>query len=165
MISIDEFRAALATFAAGVTVVTSMDADGHPVGATVSAFASVSADPPLVLVCLKTSTRSAQAVHHAGSFTVHILCRDHVELAQRFATDHSEKFAGLPFHLGANGCPAIDECTVRLECEVASETPGGTHTVFIGSVMSAAVEEIKPLIYANRKFMEPAELDAVSLAG
>ncbi len=161
-VSADEFKSALRNFAAGVTVVTSIDEAGQPVGATVSAFASVSVDPPMVLVCLNGLSRSAQAIRASHSFSVHILGCDDVDLAQRFAFDQSEKFPGNVFVPGRTGAPALPECAVRLDCELVSETPGGTHGIFVGLVQSVVCEDINPLIYANRAFHGAQRLDAVA---
>lgn len=160
--SADEFKHALRNFAAGVTVVTSVDATGLPVGATVSAFASVSVDPPMVLVCLNGLSRSAQAVRATGAFSVHILGCEQVDLAQRFAFDQSEKFPGNVFEPGMTGAPALPECSVRLDCELVSETPGGTHGIFVGLVKYVACEDINPLIYANRAFCGAQMLEVVA---
>lgn len=161
-VSADEFKGALRNFAAGVTIVTSIDATGQPVGATVSAFASVSVDPPMVLVCLNSLSRTGQAVRGFRRFAVHILGREHVELAQRFASDQGEKFPGNTFESGVTGAPALSECGVRLDCELLSETPGGTHGIFVGLVHNVVCEDMNPLIYANRAFCSTQRLDAVA---
>lgn len=163
-VSPDDFKSALRNFAAGVTIVTSVDEDGTPVGATVSSFASVSADPPMVLVCLNGFSRSAKAVRESRVFSVHILGSGHVELAQRFASDNSVKFLEGAFAAGATGAPALPECDVRLDCELVSETPGGTHGVFIGLVRNVLCQDIAPLIYANRAFCGAAALETIARA-
>ena len=148
----DEFKGLLKNYAAGVTIVTAMGADGTPVGATVSAFSSVSVDPPLILVCLNTSSRTARAVRESGSFTVHILEERQGSLASRFASDAADKFAGLAFATGSNGAPLLSECSNRLECTVFSETEAGTHLIFVGNVERLSVAEAEPLIYAKRQY-------------
>lgn len=160
--SVEDFKAALRNFASGVTVITSIDESGQPVGATVSAFSSVSAEPPTVLVCLNNASRSAAAVRHSGVYSVHILSREHVDLAKRFSFDKSEKFPGGEFVPGATGAPALLECDIRLDCEVISETTGGTHGVFMGRVHNIVVNDIDPLVYSNRAFCEARSLDLVT---
>lgn len=161
MTSIEDFKAAMRNFASGVTVVTSVDAAGTPVGATVSAFSSVSAEPPMILVCLNGRSRSSLAVHESQSFSVHILGQHHVELAKRFASDHSDKFPN-GFVPGLTGAPALLECDIRLDCTVHSEVSAGTHNVVIGQVEHIAVTDIAPLVFANRTFCQPLELDALA---
>lgn len=163
--SADDFKAAMRNFASGVTIVTSVDQDGQSVGATVSAFSSVSAEPPTVLVCLNASSRSAEAVHASGVLSIHILSRNHVDLAMRFATDKSNKFPQDGLQYGATGAPALPECDIRLDCEVEAETAGGSsHRVFICRVANIAVTDIDPLIYANRTFCDPRPLPELAAA-
>ena len=82
-ITSDEFRAALSKFASGVTVVTTRDAQGRLHGITVTAFASVSLEPPLVLVCIDNATASHYAFHESGMFVVNILKSDQVPYHKR----------------------------------------------------------------------------------
>src|ERR1700727_1319520 len=84
-ISSDEFRHAVGHFATGVTVVTSIDADGEPVGTTANAVTSLSLDPPLVLVCfdLNSATLAAIRGHHA--FAVNVLGQRQHQLSSNFA--------------------------------------------------------------------------------
>lgn len=163
-VSPDDFKAALRNFATGVTIVTSLDEEGVPVGATVSAFASVSVDPPMILVCLNGFSRSAKAVRESRVFSVHILGCGHVDLAMRFASDNTEKFPGNAFEAGTTGAPALEDCDVRLDCELVSETPGGTHGIFVGLVRGVVCEDIQPLIYANRVFCGTQTLEVVAKA-
>jgi flavin reductase (DIM6/NTAB) family NADH-FMN oxidoreductase RutF len=158
----DLFKSALRNFASGVTVVTSLDEDGQAVGATVSAFTSVSADPPMVLVCLNGLSRSARAIRESRLFNVHILECGQVELAQTFASDRPDKFDGLCFEPGATGAPLLTDCNVRLECELVTETAGGTHGIFVGLVRHIEAADIEPLLYANRNFCSVQTLDLVS---
>lgn len=158
-VSPDDFKSALRNFAAGVTIVTSVDGQGLPSGATVSAFASVSVEPPMVLVCLNGGSRTAAALRQSGVYNVHILGRAQVELAQRFAADNGEKFPGSVFEPGTTGAPALPGCTVRLDCELVSETPGGTHGIFLGLVRHVVCADLEPLIYANRTFLATKALE------
>src|SRR5947208_2996009 len=90
-----EFRDALGRFATGVTIVTTRDSDGEPVGVTVSSYNSVSLDPPLVLWSLARTSRSLGAFEQSKAFTIHVLGREQQELARRFATSGADKFSGL----------------------------------------------------------------------
>jgi flavin reductase (DIM6/NTAB) family NADH-FMN oxidoreductase RutF len=148
------FREALKDFPAGVTIVTSADELGQPVGATVSAFASLSLDPPLVVVCLKRESTTVSAIRARQAFAVHILCNDQAQLALRFASDRSPKFEGLEFAANASGVPLLDDCPVRLECELNDELPGGDHVILVGLVVDASNSDtFEPLVYANRRFL------------
>ena len=148
-----DFREALKNFPGGVTVVTTTRADGRPVGATVSAFASLSLDPPLVVVCLKDPSRSAAAIKQRGSFVVHFLDSNQASLARRFASDLDDKFFDLDYEITDSGLPVLPDCPHHLECEVYSFAPGGDHLIFIGMVMATRGEsDFEPLVYANRHF-------------
>jgi len=158
----ENFKAALRNFASGVTVITSLDEDGLAVGATVSAFTSVSADPPMVLVCLNGFSRSARAIRDSRIFNVHILGCGQVDLAQKFASGQAEKFPGNCFEAGETGAPVLGEGDVRLECKLVSETAGGTHGIFVGLVRNVATRDSEPLIYANRNFCGVQTLEVVT---
>jgi flavin reductase ActVB len=155
----DEFKAALKDFAAGVTIVTSADLAGRPLGATVSSFTSLSLEPPLVLVCLKEESQTVRAVRQRQAFVVHILERTQAALARTFATDNAEKFAGATYSFNAAGVPCLDGCPSLLECRLEAEVPGGDHIILIGLVEAARPSaHFEPLVYAQRDFYELGSL-------
>lgn len=83
----------------------------------------------------------------------------------RFATDKSDKFPHDELQLGATGAPALAGCDIRLDCEVETQTAGGSsHRVFIGRVVNIEVTDIEPLIYANRVFCDPRPLPELAVA-
>lgn len=133
--SIDErsFRKALGCFASGVAVMTTADAAGRPVGVTVSAFSSLSLNPPLILFCLDRRTSGIEAFR-TGSFAVNILREDQRELSIRFASRRDDKFAGLECRSGATGAPLLPNCLAVLECTTERVADGGDHEIFIGRV-------------------------------
>lgn len=154
-VTADEFREALKDFPGGVTIVTSSDSDGNGVGATVSAFASLSLDPPLVLVCLKRESSSISAIRRRGAFAVHVLDSDKASLARQFARDGVDKFSGVGFELNERGVPCLLDCSSRLECDLHAELPGGDHNIMVGRVTSAVASSsgaFQPLVYAGRHF-------------
>ncbi len=145
----DQFKRALRSWASGVTVVTSK-ADGAIHGMTVSAFSSVSAEPPLVLVCANRSSTTHGIIEKGEVFTVNILASDQQDVSNRFASSKAgpERFEGIPWHEGETGAPVLDEALASLECEVKSAHVEGSHTIFIGEVKSAAFrEEAEALLY------------------
>lgn len=143
----DEFRSALSRFASGVTVVTTKDEAGKLHGITVSAFSSVSLDPPLVLVCIERSAGSHQVFQQSGVFVVNILSSEQRDLSERFASQIPERFEGVDMTLNIDGIPVLSNCLANLECRVKLTADGGDHSVFIGEVESATVREGDPLIY------------------
>lgn len=139
------FRNALGQFATGVTIVTTRDADGAPVGVTANSFNSVSLDPPLILWSLARSARSMVAFEQAGSFAVHILASDQDELANRFASRIEDKFAGLD--IGAEGPPNIQGCSARLVCTTRHLYEGGDHVIMVGEVIDYESDGKPPLLF------------------
>ena len=153
----DDFIKAMRQVAATVTVVTTNGTAGKH-GATVSAFASVSADPPTVMVCLRSESRIAQAVKENGNFAVCVLQKDAAEMAMRFAgNDDSQvddRFAEIPHSNWA--APHIEDCT-SFSCDVSQATVSGSHTAFFGVVTWAGTADAGPLIYFDGKFGAFAE--------
>lgn len=133
--TVDErsFRKALGCFASGVTVVTAADEAGRPVGVTVSAFSSVSLDPPLVLFCMDKSTKSLDAFK-GGRFAVNILNETQRQLSIQFASRMENKWDGVDYETGAHGVPLLQGCLARLECSLHELVEGGDHLIFIGRV-------------------------------
>ena len=143
----DEFRAALARFASGVTVVTTKDADGKFHGITVSAFASVSLTPPLILVCIEKTSGSHYAFHESEFFVVNILAEGHKNLSNHFAAHISDKFDGIDYRSGIGEIPVLSDAFVTLECRLADAHEGGDHTIFVGLVEKSEVRDANPLVY------------------
>jgi flavin reductase (DIM6/NTAB) family NADH-FMN oxidoreductase RutF len=157
------FRSALSQFPAGVTIVTSADAKLNPLGATVSAFSSLSLDPPLILVCLARESRTTAAIRQRQAFAVHLCTSEQATLARRFAADVAEKFDGSNYSFNAAGVPCLEDAGLRLECTLHAELDGGDHVIFIGLVQAAPqLNDFEPLIYARRNFFslaaEPLEV-------
>jgi flavin reductase ActVB len=148
------FRSALGHFPSGVCVVTTVDNEERPWGFTASAFCSLSLDPPLILVCLDQKADSHAAFSSAGVFAVSILAAHQQALALRFATKGTEKFNGLTTERGVEtGLPVIPESTVHLECKMHQTIGVGDHTILIGEVLRAAVDErFAPLVYHARQY-------------
>lgn len=134
-----DFRTAMACFASGVTVVTTMH-QRQPYGLTVSAFCSISLDPPLVLVSLQRSSRTLAMIGQSGVYAVNVLTAEQQALAARFAAKDpaGKTFIDVPHHLGVTGAPLLDAALTRIECRVATSYPGGDHTLLLGEVVAIA---------------------------
>jgi flavin reductase (DIM6/NTAB) family NADH-FMN oxidoreductase RutF len=143
----DEFRTALGHFASGVTVVTTAGQDGNVHGITVSAFSSLSLDPPLVLICIEKRASIYDHLREGGFFAVNILAEDQELISRRFATRDTDRFDGIGYTTGATGCPILTGTLAFLECRVVNAYPGGDHTIFIGEVEAMGATEGKPLAY------------------
>ncbi len=149
-----QFRRALGQFATGVTVVTSHDpATGRPEGVTVNAFASLSLDPPLVLVCLARATRSAVLFDSAAHFAVNVLAADQRHLSVAFARADNDRFADVAWRTWASGVPILDGCVANLECVRIGRHDGGDHVIVVGQVERLAFDETRePLLFARSAY-------------
>ncbi len=154
----DDFRRALCQFAAGVTVVTTRDGRGRSLGLTVTAFASVSVDPPLVLICVDHRSETHVGFRDAGLFGVSILAEGQEELSRRFAGGGAAKFKGLDLAQGTTGVPLIPGALAHLECRVSASHVAGDHTIYVGEVLAVQVRPGRPLLYHDRDYrrLEPA---------
>jgi flavin reductase (DIM6/NTAB) family NADH-FMN oxidoreductase RutF len=142
-----QFRQLLGRFATGVTVVTALGADGQPVGMTASSVASVSLEPPLLLVAVEHKHDMHDALETAVHFAINILAADQEALARRFAADAANRFDGVGYREGRHGVPLIDGVLAHIECAKQAAVPGGDHTVFFGLVTGGEVSERRPLLY------------------
>ncbi len=164
------FRSALARFASGVTVVTSVAADGSDHGMTASAFSSLSLDPPLVLVCIQRGNSTYELIEERGSFAVNILARPQQSLSNRFAggivdddgkwtpwPKDRDRFADLSLSRAEHSGAAILEGSLAaLDCSLESILPGGDHGIFVGRVEGitslSTDEELDPLLYGGGSY-------------
>lgn len=143
-----EFRRVLGHFATGVTVVTSAERDGSVSGLTASAVASVSLDPPLVLVCVDRTADTHGAIERSGSFAINVLAEESESLARRFADyPAEEKFAGVAYHREVTGAPVLEASLAWVDCEVHHAHDGGDHTIYVGRVMAGDARDGGPLLY------------------
>ncbi|GMA60272.1 flavin reductase family protein [Alicyclobacillus fastidiosus] len=141
------FRHALGHFASGVTVVT-MAHDGQLSGLTVSAFCSLSLNPPYVLACIDKSSSTLHLARHARAFAVNILSDQQSDLSNHFASKMDDKLSSVRYRLGPLGSPLLDGVLVKLECKLAREVDGGDHIILIGEVVHAEVSDKgSPLLY------------------
>ncbi len=143
----DEFRAALSRFASGVTVVTTKDADGNLHGLTVSAFCSVSLEPPLILICIDKHTVSHYAFQESRRFVVNILREEQIHHSIQFAAPLADKFDGIAYHLNVEGIPVLEDALVNLECRLVNAHDNGDHTIFVGQIEKSHISDGKPLVY------------------
>ncbi len=151
------FRKALGCFATGVTVVTTLDPDsGAPVGVTVSAFSSLSLEPPLVLFCLGNRTASLECYRRCGHFAINVLSELQRDLSIRFASRAENKWAGIVPETWNSGVPILPGCLANLECSVHGILDGGDHTIFVGRIERLRHQEGgSPLIYFRGSYLEP----------
>jgi flavin reductase (DIM6/NTAB) family NADH-FMN oxidoreductase RutF len=149
MISPNEFRHAMRHVPTGVTIVTSAK-DGEPRGLTLSSFASASLDPPALLICVNRDARSYLYISSSRIFCVNVLAGEQRYLAERFAGKVRERqFDDVPYETGVTGAPVISSAIAHFDCRVAAEHHVGSHSIFIGNVVSCAARSGSPLGYFN----------------
>ena len=148
-----EFRAALGTFATGVTIVTAAAAGKGDAGVTANSFNSVSLEPPMVLWSLARKSTSLPVFAAASHFAVHILAADQEDLSNRFAQGRSaDKFAGLELGRGAGGAPLLAGTAALFECRTAYRYDGGDHVIFVGEVERFERCERPPLLFHSGRY-------------
>ena len=141
------FRSVLGRFASGVTIVTMCDEAGLDHGMTVSAFCSLSLEPPLVLVCIDHAASMFPVLATTTAFAVNILSHNQEALSRRFAADEPDRFAGVGYVRGQGGCVLLDDVLAHLECSVTGRLDAGDHTIVIGQVETALAQSERPLLY------------------
>lgn len=160
-IEASEFRKVLGQFASGVTVVTSAH-EGALQGMTVSAFSSVSLDPPLVLFCADKRSRTPALVAAGGAFAVSVLREDQRALSELFAGRGSEEERQevlASADRSPSGCPVLHRALAWLDCRVVQAHEAGDHVIYVGEVRDAGVGELGgPLLYFRSTYqaLEPA---------
>ena len=148
----NEFRAALGRFASGVTVVTTKDKTGRLHGITVSAFCSVSLEPPLILICIDKRTGSHHAFEESQAFVVNILREDQQHYSDQFASRLPDKFDGIEFTENSAGFPVLENVLANLECRLANSHDNGDHTIFVGEILKSHVSDGEPLVYFHGNY-------------
>lgn len=156
-ISSESFRDVLRHFPSGVTIVTIKPPEAEEVhGLTVSAFASVSPDPPLILVSIDHRASAYELMETAGStFAVNILGHDQMEMSNRFAwLKDEDRFAEGEWDTAVTGAPILKTALAWLDCTIYSRFAAGGHTIYIGEVQASGVPrpDEKPLVYWNRGY-------------
>src|SRR3954471_5638190 len=135
------FRAVLGRFASGVTVVTAVEKRGRDVGMTVSAFSSVSLDPPLIMICIAHDASVYNALSKAPCFIVNVLSAGQEAIARRFADPEVNRFERLGYERGENGAIMLSDALGCIECNVVDRHEAGDHDIIIGSVEAVKWED------------------------
>ena len=143
----DLFRDLLGRFATGVTVLTARAADGRAFGMTANAVASVSLDPPLVLVCVDRTRDMHDVLRAAPRFALSVLAADQEAISRRFAEDTADRFAGTTVLEGPHGLPLVAGAVAHILCAMRDTVAAGDHTVFVGLVTGGTAFDRRPLVY------------------
>ncbi|MGW8318105.1 MAG: flavin reductase family protein [Candidatus Promineifilaceae bacterium] len=154
-ISSEAFRDCLRHFPSGVTIVTIRS--GEPIhGLTVSAFASICPEPPLIMVAIDHKHSAYPLLEQPGAaFAVNILAEDQMELSNRFAwLKDEDRFAAGDWDVAVTGAPVLQSALAWLDCTVRDRLDAGTHTIYVGEVQASMVPRADeaPLVYWNRGY-------------
>jgi len=141
------FRQLCGHFVTGVTVVTTTAPDGAPLGMTANSFASVSLDPPLISVNIDRAAALHRVLTTAERFAVNVLERRQEALSRRFAEEHPDRFAGVPFRMSEAGLPHLEGVLATLECRRHATFEAGDHTIVVGLVVQGVIGAGFPLLY------------------
>lgn len=140
-------------FVTGVTVVTAMD-DDVPRGLAVNAFASISLDPPTVIVCVQRTSSTHDCLFRAQHLSINILSTDQLDVVTTFSGKSPDKFAEVDWSPGTHGSPLLDRSSAQMEVEIRERLQASTHTVFVCRVMEASVSDRTPMVYSAGKFFD-----------
>ena len=158
-------RDAFGTFMTGVTVVTSHDGEGQPIGFTANSFTSVSLDPPLLLVSLSKRSSNFDALTSASSFAVNILSENQEDISNRFARPVADRYADLDWQTGPHGSPLIGGVAAWFDCSMHKTVDAGDHVLLIGQVEAFDNAGRNGLGYVGGSYIRPSlEIQATETA-
>ena len=154
-IATQDFIRAMRGAVTGVNVVTT-DGSGGRFGLTVSAFTSVSAEPPMVLICVNRKGPACAAIRENNVFCVNVLSTSQRSVAETFAGNptvgEAYDFEAGTWTLSQTGAPLLDGSVANLDCALTSAVDAGTHTIFVGDVKSIEHNDVSPLLYTDRAY-------------
>ena len=142
-------RKVLSKFATGVTIVSTIDCDGKPVGMTANSFTSLSLDPPLVLWNIGINQPSYDVFLKAKGYSVSILSKDQKDICDLFSSPIENKFSDIDYTLTENGFPIIQKSLAWFDCLKWNNYPGGDHQILVGEIKNFYADENDPLIFWN----------------
>jgi flavin reductase len=159
-VSCDDFRKAMRRFAANVNVITCANGE-YLNGMTATAVASVTADPPSVLIIVNHSARSHAIIKSTRAFTINALAAGQQAVAIHFASKPADPFGSIAHTIGSNECPIIDGIAAHVECAVVQQFEFGTHTIFIGKIVGTNVSRLAPLLFHDGSYLQLGEMAGV----
>ncbi len=165
-----DFRTIIGQFATGVTVVTAMDGD-RPQGITVNAMASVSLEPPLVMVALDRKRFIVPMIDATQLFAINILHEGQLWLSDCFAganvSPGRDAFCGAEWRPGATGLPLLAGAIASMECAVIDRFTVGDHHLYVGRVDALSLDDpdAPPLLYHRRRYLRIERATTATVAG
>ncbi len=150
------FRQVLGSFCSGVTVVAALGREG-PLGLTCQAFASLSLDPPLILISPSRESVTWPKIRQIGRFCISILAEEHQPVSIQMSRPGTAKFTGIPWEQTPLGSPRVTGATAWLDCTLEAEHDGGDHTVVIAAVHHLSADPAaRPLLYHHGRYAQLA---------
>lgn len=149
----ENLKAFMRMFPQGVTVVTTI-LNGTPGGITVSAFTSISLNPPLIMIAISKDSTFHDVLMKTKTFAVNLLGKNDKEISERFAGKYGDdKFSNVRYKIGKFGAPVLEDALAVMECSIWRTYDGGDHTIFIGEVLNVRInKQDLPLVYYNRGY-------------
>lgn len=148
-------------FVTGVTVVTAMD-DETPRGLAVNAFASISLDPPTVMICVQRTSSTHDCLYTTDNLAINILSVDQLDVVNVFAGKSADKFAQVDWLPGPYGSPLIERSSAQMEVEIRERLQASTHTVFICRVVHATASDRAAMVYSSGQFFDGSALPSLA---
>jgi flavin reductase (DIM6/NTAB) family NADH-FMN oxidoreductase RutF len=155
-VGVDEFKKAMQLWASGVTVVTTHSEKCGLQGMTVTAFSSVSINPPQVLVCINESADTGMGIQESQRFAVNVLSSTQQDVSNQFAggSSQQQRFENTPWTMGITNTPILDNSIMSLECKVIDKVFAGTHWIIIGEVQECVCRAGAPLLYFQGAYQQ-----------
>lgn len=159
-VSVDDFKKALQLWASGVAIVTTHSDKFGVQGMTVTAFSSVSLEPPQILVCINENADTGEGIVASQHFAVNVLKADQQAVSNQFAggASQEQRFAENSWEPGITGAPVLNNTLMSLECKVVEKVKAGTHWIIIGSVQASVCRTGDPILYYSGAYRQLAEI-------
>ena len=154
-----EFRNTLGAFATGVTVVTTVSADGVPCGMTANSFTALSLQPPLILWNIAQGSPSAPIFLAAEHFAISVLAAGQIDISRRFSRPHADKFATVDTFKGIGGVPLIAGAVAHFECRTEQHHASGDHIIIVGRVLQLMRKPAPSLIFCSGRYQRGVDLE------
>ncbi|MFF2910686.1 flavin reductase family protein [Paenibacillus sp. NPDC057934] len=149
------WRSMMGKFATGVTVITTLDEEGQPIGMTANAFTSLSLEPSLLIICLDKGSSTLVSLLATRKFTVNFLADTQEDLSRCFARkSETDKFAEIDYREGKLGLPILGGCLASVECSLADTLDGGDHLILVGQgeFLYESATQLSPLLFYQGKY-------------
>lgn len=148
-----KFRNALGAFPTGVTVVTTTDTNGDPIGFTANSFTSVSMAPRKILICIDKASINLNVFEDGSAFAVNVLAEYQQQVSTTFATQVDDRFSNIDWTLSDLGCPLISESVAWFDCLKEKCIDAGDHIILLGSVEGFHSSTYTPLVYLRGNYV------------